>query len=145
MLPTSVFQTKTFPANSVPTKTALARSPCLLASVAACALVISAAAAHAQTTSSSRPGTVSCSKERTLRSLHSREPTSITFINTSKSYRSLNWMDFKGMSQSYGGLNSGEKKTIKTFRTHPWVIATGPGDCLQIFMPSAEPSTVRLK
>lgn len=135
MLPTSIS----------PANTKRAQTPGLLASVAACALVISAAAAHAQTTSSGRPGTVSCSKERTLRSIHSREPTTITFINTSKSYRSLNWMDFKGMSQSYGGLNSGEKKTIKTFRTHPWVIATGPGDCLQIFMPSAEPSTVRLK
>lgn len=134
-----------FPNSIFPVKADTHRRPWLLTSITACALIISAAAAQAQTTSSSRPGTVSCSKERTLRSIHSREPTTITFINTSKSYRSLNWMDFKGMSQAYGGLNSGEKKTIKTFRTHPWVIATGPGDCIQIFMPSAEPSTVRLK
>lgn len=134
------------PTSICPAQTNPTRTPWLLATVASCALVFGSASLHAQTApSSGRPGTVSCSKERTLRSIHSREPTSITFINASNSYRSLNWMDFKGMSQSYGGLNAGEKKTIKTFRTHPWVIATGPGDCIQIFMPSAEPATVRLK
>lgn len=104
------------------------------------------AVALAQTVpSSARPGTRSCADDRSLRSLHSREPTKITFVNKSGMYRSLNWIDFKGQSQSYGGLNSGETKTFNTFRTHPWVSATGPGDCIQIFLPSAEPGRVVLK
>lgn len=95
--------------------------------------------------SSARPGIRPCSEERKLRSQHSREPTSITFVNRSGLYRSLNWIDFKGASKNYGGLNPGETKTISTFRTHPWVSATGPGDCVQIILPSAEPGTVYLK
>jgi hypothetical protein len=54
-------------------------------------------------------------------------------------------MNFKGGFQDFGGLNSGESKTIDTFRTHPWMITTGPGDCLQIILPSAEPGIAVLK
>jgi hypothetical protein len=95
--------------------------------------------------SSARAGELSCSEQSTLRSQHSREPTKITFINRSGMYRAFLWIDFKGALQSYGGVNPGEQITFDTFRTHPWVIATGPGDCLQIFMPAAEPSVVELQ
>jgi hypothetical protein len=94
--------------------------------------------------SSARAGERSCSELRNLRSEHSREPTKITFVNKSGMYRSLSWVDFNGKLQDYGGVNSGDKVTFDTFRTHPWVIATGPGDCLQVFMPAAEPATVEL-
>jgi hypothetical protein len=60
-------------------------------------------------------------------------------------YRGLMWIDPQGQFKNYGGLNSGEKKTISTFRTHPWMITTGPGDCIEIFLPAAEPATVTLK
>ena len=95
--------------------------------------------------SSARVGQRSCSERTSLRSQHSREPTKITFVNQSSTYRSLAWINFQGKLQEYGGLNPGEKKTINTFRTHPWMISTGPGDCLQLFMPAAEPATVQLK
>jgi hypothetical protein len=95
--------------------------------------------------SSARAGQRSCSERTSLRSLHSREPTKITFVNQSATYRSIAWINFQGKLQEYGGLNPGDKKTINTFRTHPWMISTGPGDCLQLFMPAAEPATVLLK
>jgi VHL beta domain len=95
--------------------------------------------------SSNRPATRSCSQQRSLRSVHSRERTQITFVNNSGAYRSLMWIDFKGQFIGYDGLNSGTRKTIDTFRTHPWISATGPGDCVQIFLPSAGPGTVFLK
>lgn len=108
--------------------------------------VVDSIAARAQPVpSSARAGVRSCSELASLRSQHSREPTKITFVNQSGMYRALNWVDFAGKQKSYGGLNSGERRTIDTFRTHPWVSVTGPGDCLQIFMPAAEPSTVVLK
>lgn len=94
--------------------------------------------------SSARAAERSCSERNELRPEHSREPTKITFVNKSGMYRSISWIGFDGRLQDYGGLSSGDQVTYDTFRTHPWVIATGPGDCLQIFMPAAEPSTVEL-
>lgn len=94
--------------------------------------------------SSARAGERPCSDRNALRSEHSREPTKITFINKSGMYRSFLWIDFDGKLKDYGGVNAGEQITFDTFRTHPWMIATGPGDCLQIFMPAAEPATVEL-
>jgi hypothetical protein len=95
--------------------------------------------------SSGRAGERSCSDIKSLRSQHSREPTRITFVNQSGMYRAIMWIDFDGSFKDFGGLNSGEEMVLDTFRTHPWMIATGPGDCLQIFLPAAEPATVRLE
>lgn len=104
-----------------------------------------AGVAVAQVPSSARAGSRSCSEAKSLRPQHSKEPTKITFVNKSATYRALNWIDFKGHQKSYGGMNPGESKTVSTFRTHPWVVATGPGDCIKIYLPAAEPSTVTLK
>ena len=103
--------------------------------------------AHAQqlVPSSARAGVRSCAERAGLRSEHSREPTKITFVNKSGMYRALMWIDFQGGFKDYGGMNSGETKTINTFRTHPWMITDGPGNCVQIIMPAAEPATVSLK
>jgi hypothetical protein len=94
--------------------------------------------------SSARAAERSCSDRKSLRSEHSREPTKITFVNKSGMYRAIMWINFEGKLQDYGGVNSGDQVTLDTYRTHPWMIATGPGDCLQIFMPAAEPATVEL-
>ena len=104
-----------------------------------------ATAAAQSIPSSARPGARSCSQLKGMRSLHSREPTKVTFVNKSGMYRGLMWIDFKGQMQNFGGLNSGESKVFSTFRTHPWVSVTGPGDCLKIYLPSAEPGIVLLK
>lgn len=101
--------------------------------------------AFAQVPSSARPGIRSCAERSSLRSEHSREPTKVTFVNKSGMYRALMWIDFKGGFKDYGGLNAGEQKTISTFRTHPWMITDGPGNCIQIILPAAEPGTVTLK
>ena len=95
--------------------------------------------------SSARPGHRACAERTKLKSQHSKEPTKITFVNKSGSYRGIVWMNFKGGFQDFGGLNSGESKTIDTFRTHPWMITTGPGDCIEIILPSAEPGIAVLK
>jgi hypothetical protein len=87
---------------------------------------------------------LSCSERKKLRSLNSDVATKVTFVNTSGSYRSIQWIDFEGNLKDYGGLNPGEQRTQDTFVTHPWMIATGPRDCLQIFMPAAGPATVEL-
>lgn len=103
------------------------------------------AAATVLPPSSGRAAERSCTERNTFRSEHSREPTKITFVNQSGMYRAIMWIDFDGTLKDYGGLNSGEEIVLDTFRTHPWMIASGPGDCLQIFLPAAEPATVRLE
>ncbi len=76
--------------------------------------------------------------------MNSNVPTKITFVNASGMYRSLEWIDFKGLTKGYGGLNPGESKSIDTFVTHPWLITDGPGNCIQIVMPQPGSSVVRL-
>jgi VHL beta domain len=87
---------------------------------------------------------VSCAERNTMHSVNSDVPTKLTFVNTSGMYRALQWIDFKGAFKNSGGLNPGAQMTVDTFVTHPWMIATGPGDCLQIFMPGSVPATVEL-
>ncbi len=94
--------------------------------------------------SSGKAQELSCSERNKVRSQNSDVPTKVTFVNTSGMYRSIQWIDFKGGLKDYGGLNPGDRVTLDTFVTHPWMIATGPGDCLQIFMPDARPATVEL-
>ncbi len=101
--------------------------------------------ASAQVPSSARAGMRSCAERSGLRSEHSREPTKLTIVNKSGMYRALMWIDFKGQFKDYGGMNSGQQKTIDTFRTHPWMVTDGPGNCIQIIMPAAEPAIVTLK
>ena len=81
---------------------------------------------------------------RGLRSQNSRVPQGITFVNASGMYRSLQWIDFAGQPKDYGGMNPGESKYVNTFLTHPWMITDGPGNCIQIVMPRAGMSVVRL-
>ncbi|HRD77523.1 MAG TPA: hypothetical protein PK264_16580 [Hyphomicrobiaceae bacterium] len=90
-------------------------------------------------------GSLTCDYERKVRSTDSSTATTITFINKAKTYRGLNWIDFKGQQKSFGGLNPGERRTISTYRTHPWVVTTGPGDCIKIYLPTAFPATVTLR
>ena len=88
---------------------------------------------------------LSCTEQSKLRSVSSDVRTKVTFVNTSGMYRSVLWLDFNGSPKDYGGLNPGAELTLDTFVTHPWMIATGPGDCLQIFMPAAGPSRLELR
>ena len=88
---------------------------------------------------------ISCKEQRNVRSKDSNTPAKVTFINVSGMYRSLLWIDFKGNIKDHSGLNDGEQVTVDTFVTHPWIAATGPGNCLQIWMPAPGMSVVRLE
>lgn len=98
----------------------------------------------AVSTASSVPLELSCSERTKVRSVNSDAPTKITFVNVSGMYRSIQWIDFNGGIKDYGGLKAGERVTYDTFVTHPWMISTGPGDCLQIFLPASGAATVEL-
>lgn len=94
---------------------------------------------------SARAAERKCSERRGLRSKNSNEATKITFINSAGSDRILKWIDFNGKLQDYGRLSAGHQVTIDTYRTHPWVIETGSGNCMQVFLPAAQHATVELR
>ena len=86
----------------------------------------------------------SCKQLFKLKSASSSTPTTIAFVNESKTQRGLLWLGFDGQPKDYGNVAPGERKQLSTFLTHPWMIATGPGDCLAIVMPQVGGTVVRM-
>ncbi len=89
-------------------------------------------------------GDVPCSAMQSLRSQNSNHPTKMTFVNKTSEGRAILWINFKGQTQQYAWLNPGERFSVNTFLTHPWMVTNGPGDCIDIYMPRRAPRTVRL-
>ena len=79
----------------------------------------------------------SCKQLFKARSVNSETPSTVVFKNQSNSVRGILWLDFAGQPKDYASLNPGEQTEFKTFVTHPWMITTGPGDCLKIIQPRA--------
>lgn len=86
----------------------------------------------------------SCKGLFKVRSQNSNTPTTITFVNKAKTHRAILWLDFKGRPKTYADLSPGKSVTLNTYMTHPWMVATGPGDCLQIVMPRPGGSSIQL-
>lgn len=86
----------------------------------------------------------SCKKLFKLKSKNSNTPTTITFVNQAQTMRGIMWLGFDGQPKDYANLQTGEQVTLQTFMTHPWMVVTGPGDCLEIVMPVAGGSTITL-
>lgn len=97
-----------------------------LTTLAAIALPIEASAEHP-----------SCKQLSKARSEASSVATKIIFKNQSDTVRGILWLDFSGQPKDYASLNPGEQAEFNTFLTHPWMITTGPGDCLKIVQPQA--------
>jgi hypothetical protein len=89
-------------------------------------------------------GDVSCAQLSTLRSQNSDTPTKITFVNNSGGHRAILWFDSTGQPKEYATLNTGQEVTLDTFLTHPWMVTDGPGNCLQIVLPSPGGKVVEL-
>jgi hypothetical protein len=89
-------------------------------------------------------GDVSCSKQQSLRSQKSTTATSMTFVNKTPAARIVMWIDFDGSPQQYSILGPGQKFNVSTFMTHPWLITDGPGNCIDIFLPTKKARTVNL-
>ncbi len=86
----------------------------------------------------------SCKQLFKLKSKESKTKTTITFVNRAKTYRGLLWLGFDGQPKDYGNVAPGQEKTIQTFLTHPWMVATGPGDCLHIVLPRKDAAGTRV-
>ncbi|XP_066524244.1 von Hippel-Lindau-like protein [Hoplias malabaricus] len=63
----------------------------------------------------------------TLRSLHSDEPTFVTFTNRSEGEARAWWLNFSGEPVSYGDIRPGGSLRMNTFLTHPWIFRASDG------------------
>lgn len=97
-----------------------------------CAALLAAVVASLASAAPAETVHPSCNQLFKARSPNSTQATSITFVNESGMSRGILWLGFDGHPKDYATLNPGERTTIKTFVGHAWMIATGPGDCLEI-------------
>jgi len=84
---------------------------------------------------------LSCKRFGTIKSVESKTPVKVTFVNKSDGHRAVMWIDFEGHPVDYAGLDQGETFTTPTHLTHPWMITDGPGNCIEMFMPQEEGDT----
>lgn len=89
-------------------------------------------------------GTLSCASLGSIRSVDGGAPANITFVNDTEGYRVVMWIDFNGNFVEYAALNPGQSYVQPTVVGHPWMITDGPGNCLEIYAPTAGASTFRL-
>jgi hypothetical protein len=71
---------------------------------------------------------------RGAKSQNSNTPVKVTFVNKSGEFRAVMWADFKGKLVPYANLEPGQKYTVNTFATHPWVFTDGPGNCIEMWV-----------
>jgi hypothetical protein len=79
--------------------------------------------------------TLPCNLEPTLRSTSGEWAAVITFSNQRTEPIELIWLDYAGKRRSYGPLAAGASRVQGTYATHPWIIATRSGACLEIRVP----------
>jgi hypothetical protein len=85
-----------------------------------------------------------CNKIGKIRSKNSDVPVTVTVRNRTKSFRAVMWIDFNGQPVNYANLEPGQKFTIETFVTHPWMFTDGPGNCAEVYMPQAGAKTFNI-
>lgn len=86
----------------------------------------------------------SCDDFGTIKSTSSGKKIAITFINTTKEFRAIHWLDTNGIPKHYKDLQAGERYTQTTITSHPWMATDGPGNCIEIHMPKAGVKTIKL-
>jgi hypothetical protein len=89
-------------------------------------------------------GEGSCEALANARSTNGGEQVSVTFENRSGEFRSINWIDPKGRAIQFGGVNPGESFDAETFTSNPWMVTDGPGNCIEMFMPSVDEPVIKL-
>jgi len=78
-----------------------------------------------------------------MRSLNSKYPTPVSFVNLRNTSIHLWWLDFQGKRVSYGTVQPNRRLEMNTYETHPWVIVDeSSNQALGIWLPVAEKGLV---
>lgn len=71
--------------------------------------------------------------------------TAVTFVNRSGAHRSILWLNYRGRPVDRASLNNGQRYAARTRVGHLWMVADGPGNCLEIHRPVRGRLTVVLR
>ena len=80
---------------------------------------------------------LSCDLEPTLRSVRGVVPTVLRLENGRAETLQLFWLDYEGKRKSYGSVAPASIREMRTFLTHPWVLVSPSGACVEILLPRA--------
>ncbi|MCC7479881.1 hypothetical protein IT575_15685 [bacterium] len=73
--------------------------------------------------------------EGSLKSLDSGQPSQIQYVNNTGGTVSYYWLDFEGKRVPYGTVEAGERGSMSTFISHPWLLTDSAGTVLGIWVP----------
>jgi hypothetical protein len=88
---------------------------------------------------------VSCSSERSLKSLNADRAVTLTFRNQTKGVINAFWLDYSGKRVLYKRMSAGESLGMNTYVTHPWVFADAGGQCRMIVLPDPARTVVSIR
>jgi hypothetical protein len=88
------------------------------------------------------PMGISCDEEKNLRSLDTKNPTSISFTNKSEKTKRVYWLNHAGKRVLYATLKRDQFKSIQTYISHPWVVTNISDECEVIYMPTPDKQEV---
>jgi hypothetical protein len=88
---------------------------------------------------------MSCDLESKLHSTAGDVPAVVRFVNQRGEDVQLLWLDYDGQRKSYGSIRAGATLDKETFLTHPWVIASPEGLCIEIRVPGVSRSRATLR
>jgi hypothetical protein len=80
-----------------------------------------------------------CPGEFDYKTTNTDQPVRVQFTNSTNGKIKIYWLDPEGQRILYHILKKGERHLYRTYVTHPWVITTGEGTCLRLYLPSTDP------
>jgi VHL beta domain len=80
-----------------------------------------------------------CPGEFDYKTTSTDQPVRVQFTNSTNGKIKIYWLDPEGQRILYHILKKGESHLYRTYVTHPWVITTGEGTCLRLYLPSTDP------
>jgi hypothetical protein len=87
----------------------------------------------------------SCVIEPFIRSTSFDTETFVQFVNNSSQTIAVYWIDYNGVRVLYNQLVPGQSYVQATFVTHPWVVTSSTGDCLGIYFPTSDSTSVVIR
>jgi hypothetical protein len=76
----------------------------------------------------------------TIKSIASKERSSVRFENRTAGKVSLYWLDQQGEKKRYGGVPARKSRTVHTFLTHAWLVTDDADQPLAVFIADAAES-----
>ncbi len=92
-------------------------------------------------------GQLRCKALGKVQSIDDIRPTArnITFVNRTRMYRGVMWLDQNGRPVDKGNLAAGQRMTVSTFRNHVWMFTDGPGNCTEMYLVKAGETAFEIK